>query len=142
MKTLNLLGLREKIILSTFNEHGTLIKIMMIPITKEQEDYLDKNRSIKLNDKVTITSNQVFVYGECNFSEEDIAKLERCNIVPENGGWIYSGVNLETGEVTYEDRVPKQYPTFDPVIWFEYNYMLIGKPKRVLVFKCLKNTII
>lgn len=138
MKSINILGISKKIILSTINDRGIHRKIMMMPITEEQEEILDKDNYIDINEHLRIPKNNIYVYGEVNFSEEDIAKIEKTNIVPEDGGWIYSGVDLNTGVVEFEGKVPKQYQTFDPVIWFTYNYLIIGKPKRIIIFKCLK----
>lgn len=138
MKTINVNGLRKKIILSTFNDKGIVTKLMMMPISKEQEDEIDNNLSLKINE-IIIKKNQISVYGEVNFSKDDLNKIDKItNIVPEDGGWLYSNLDLETGDVTLEGNTPKMYPTFDPVTWFEYNYLLLGKPERIIIFKCPK----
>lgn len=138
MKIINLNGIRKKIILSTFNDKGIMAKVMMMPITEQQETFIDKNQYLDIEEN-TIQKNQIYVYGEVNFSQDDLNKIDRIgNIVPEDGGWIYSNLNLDTGEVAIEGYVPKMYQTFDPVLWFEYNYVKLGKPKRVIIFKCPK----
>lgn len=138
MKVINLNGIRKKIILSTFNDKGIMVKVIMMPITEKQEAEIDKELCFKINGTV-IQKGQIYVYGEVNFSEDDLNKIDRIGIiVPEDGGWIYSNLDLNTGEVTIENNTPKMYPTFDPITWFEYNHLLLGKPKRIIIFKCPK----
>lgn len=141
MKTINLNGINKKTILSTFNDKGILTKVMMMPITEADEKFIDDNQYFEIG-KNTIQKAQIYLYGEVNFSEDDLNKIDKTNIVPEDGGWIYSNLDLEKGIVTFEGKVPKQYPTFDTIVWFEYNYLLIGKPKRIIIFKCPKTTVL
>ena len=76
MKVINLNGIRKKIILSTFNDRGILSKVLMLPITEKQEAEIDKELCFKINDAV-IQKGQIYVYGEVNFSDDDLNKIDR-----------------------------------------------------------------
>lgn len=145
MKKYNLFGTQKVTILCRTKDLGKGNKTVMIPITEEDENNIDKNKTYTIqNDtnKYLIENKDILIYGEVSLNDDDIKVLDKLNIIPDEGGIIYSNIDLKTGIVEVEGNYPKQYSTFDPVIWFEYNYMLLGNPQRILIFKCPKNIVI
>ena len=51
---------------------------------------------------------------------------------------IHSNYDFDEGNVTIEGNIAKMYSCYDVVKWFKYNYVLIGKPNRILIYKCKK----
>lgn len=145
MKKYNLFGTKRITILCRTKELGQESKIIMIPISEEDENRIDKEKVYKIKNETNsylVENKNILIYGEVSLNEDDINVLDRLNIIPEEGGVIYSNLDLKTGELIVEGDYPKEYPTFDPVLWFEYNYMLLGNPNRILIFKCPKNIVI
>lgn len=58
----------------------------------------------------------------------------------DNGGTIHSNFNYQEGYALIEG-IAKTYPTFDIIEWFKYNHCLIGKPTRIIIYKCKKENL-
>jgi hypothetical protein len=56
------------------------------------------------------------------------------------GGTIHSNFNYQEGYALVEG-IAKTYPTFDIIEWFKYNHCLIGKPARIIIYKCKKENL-
>lgn len=139
-KIVNLLGIRKKAILCRIKTMGDYSYTIMIGITEAQEKELDELNSITIDNKL-ISKDNIYCYGEIDINnEQDVQYLKKFNIInldAENP--IHSNYNYEEGNVLIEGRVVITRPTWDVIEWFKYNYMLIGKPKRVLIYKCKKH---
>ena len=117
MKEIPLNGIRQKILLCRTSGLKGNFNIMMRPITEEEEKHIDNYKSIEFVDG-RVNGGHIISYGEI-----DIDKEEDKNIIYDKG-------------VGYTDeRVMKYAPTIDAYKWFKYCYLLIGKPKRILVYK-------
>ena len=57
----------------------------------------------------------------------------------ESDNFVHSNFDYEKGCFTTIDGYAKGAPTSDAILWYRYNYVLIGKPKRVLIFKINKS---
>lgn len=138
-KTLNLNGIRSKAILCRIKVMGELVYTVMRPITEEQEKEIDDNECLELNGNV-IPKDKIYCYGEFNVnSEEDLKIIERFNIINmDSSNLVYSNFDFDTGEVTFEGRVPLVYDCYTPIKWFKHNFTLIGKPNRIIIYKCKK----
>lgn len=138
-KVVNLFGIREKAILCRIKTIGDFVYIVMKEITDEQEKQLDELEAITINNKI-IGKDEIYCYGEIDVNnEEDLKYIKKFNIInldAENS--IHSGYNYEKGNVIIEGNIPKMYSTWNPIEWFKYNYLLIGKPKRIIIYKCKK----
>lgn len=142
-KIINLFGIRQKIILCrTEIVKGKTIKVYMEPITEEQEIRIDN--SIKYYgelryerfDKTIITSKDIYLYGEINFKDDnDINQINRLNLIDDKGAYIYSTFNYDKGNYSTIDYQIKCSPTWNPIYWFMYCHCLIGKPKRIIVYR-------
>ena len=142
-KTIELKGhLPNGVALSHFKDSFGKHTIYLEPIDSSIEKQIDisakKYGSVQYwkNDKCIATAKQIFCYGEIDLDkEEDWDLIGRFNIYPPDGGWMYSNVDFETGIVVSVDRKFKQFQTWDCFKWFEYNYMLIGCPKRIIIYR-------
>ena len=140
MKILNLNGIKKRTILCTIKGIKDNEVVVLQEITEKQEQELDDNECIHLNDNL-ITRKQIYFYGEINVnSDDDVSIIEKCELMnqSDSGNIIYSNFDYEKGTVEY-DKTPKQYPTWNPLLWFKFNYCLIGKPKRCICYKISKS---
>ena len=139
-KLVNLLGIRTKAMLCRTKTMGELVYTVMREITGAQEKEIDELKSVTIDNKI-ISKDNIYCYGEIDINnEEDIKYLQKFNIInldAENS--IHSGYDYEKGNVVIEGKIAMMRPTWDVIEWFKYNYMLIGKPKRVIIYKCKKH---
>lgn len=121
---------------------GKNIGVYMEAITEEQEKQIDS--SVKRHNKLffrhpngtIIEGKDIYLYGEVNLNnEEDISQIERFNLIDDDGSYMYSNFDYDSGTFTTINRVVKFFPTWDCVKWFMYCYCLIGKPQRIIVYR-------
>lgn len=142
MKKLNLNGIREKAILCRTKGIVEDNFTVMRAIDEHQEKELDKYEQTVINGK-TISRKSIYVYGEVNpDSKDDIELINKLHLMDDSdkGNTMHSGFKFATGEVEYEDNV-KYRITWDCIEWFKYNYCLIGKPQRVVIYECAKSSL-
>ena len=85
--------------------------------------------------------DSIYCYGDIDLSDkENVEYIKKFNLINQDdfSNTIHSNFNYEKGTVEYEDKIPKTYSTNDVMLWFKYNYLLIGKPKNILIYKCKK----
>lgn len=120
-------------------------RVIIEPITEKEETAIDKAeryygeiRYVR-KDGIIIPSAHIYLYGEVDFdSEEDLNILERFHLINDSNydcNWVYSNIDYDAGTCTTIDGRLKGYPTWNPIKWFKFNHLLIGKPKRVIVYK-------
>lgn len=138
-KVVNLLGIRKKVILFRTKFMGDSIYTVMRELTEEQEKSLDTLESVKIDDNI-INKDDIYCYGEFNVdNEEDLNYIKKFNIINlDSENFIHCDYDFKTGEVTITRTLAKTRPTWDSIEWFKYNYLLIGKPKRIIIYKCKK----
>ena len=122
-KKLNLLGIRKKVILCHTKSLAGVTYTVMRPITEEDEQNLDKFEYLDIDKE-----NQQSIYLKFSLLDTD------------NGGTIHSNFNYQEGYALIEG-IAKTYPTFDIIEWFKYNHCLIGKPTRIIIYKCKKENL-
>ena len=139
-KIIKLFGIRKKAILCRTKVGGNPIFTVMRPITKEQEKEIDVNERLTI-DNISISKDNIYCYGEFNVNnEEDLNYIKKFNIINlDEENPIYSDLNFETGDVILEGNIAKTYSCYDVIEWFNYNYILIGKPNRIIIYKCPKH---
>lgn len=140
-KKVNLLGIRKKVILCHTKSLAGVTYTVMRPITEEDEQNLDKWECINVDGK-RIDKKDIYCYGEINLSSnDDVEYLKKFNLLDtDNGGIIHSNFNYQEGYALIEG-IAKTYPTFDAIEWFKYNHCLIGKPARIIIYKCKKENL-
>lgn len=138
-KVVNLLGIRKKAILCRIKVMGNYSYTVMRPITEEEEKIIDRDEKITIDDNV-ITKDNIYCYGEFDVNNpEDINYIKKFNIINlDEINSVHSDFNFDEGNVVIEGNIAKTYSCYDVVKWFKYNYVLIGKPNRILIYKCKK----
>lgn len=118
----------------------------MEAITEKEEQRIDNApkyygeiRHVR-SDEYVIPAKDIYLYGEVDFdNNDDVNNIERFNLINSDinaCNWIYSNFNFKKGCFTTIDGVVKGYPTWNALKWFMYNYVLLGKPQRIIVYKC------
>ena len=147
-KVVNLLGIRKKMTLCRIDDIKTkIVTVIMEPITAEQEVHLDKTAekegSLKFYhpDGFVIEAKHIYLYGEVDFNNpDDIKNIERFNLINnDDGNFIHSNFDYDKGVAYSTDLKFKEYPTWNPVLWFQYCHCIIGKPERIIVYKRVIN---
>ena len=130
-KKLNLLGIRKKVILCHTKSLTGVTYTVMRPITEEDEQNLDKLEYINVDGKRINNLS----------SNDDVEYIKKFSLLDtNNGGTIHSNFNYQEGYALIEG-IAKTYPTFDIIEWFKYNHCLIGKPTRIIIYKCKKENL-
>lgn len=145
-KEYNILGIRKRaILLRSKTIHGIELTIMEA-ITEEQEKRIDKSSdyfgSIQYRCKHgVIPQKDIYLYGQVDLTnQDDIQMIKKCNLIDNDNldNFIYKSFDYKTGIIKTEDDVTKITVCTSPLEWFKYNYCLIGKPERIIVYKLLK----
>lgn len=142
MKKLNLLGIRNKVILCRTKSIGEDKFTVMRAIDERQEKELDTTEQVVIDGR-TFSRKSIYVYGEINLSsKEDVNTLNKLRLMDDTdkGNLMHSGFSYVTGEVEY-DTVVKYRTTWDAIEWFKYNHCLLGKPKRIVIYECTKSSL-
>lgn len=147
IKTRCLLNTKKKVLLSR-SEKGDY-GIFMEEISKEIEEKIDKQNDIrgdfqyKTSDGFIINNSSTYLYGEINLNnKKDINYLKRFDKALLNPydyhNWYYTSFDYETGNITYDEERHAWFGInfiADVIKWFKYQYCILGKPKRVIIFK-------
>ena len=139
LQEINLLGIRKQAILCHFEKICDLA--VMKEITETDEKNIDKGLRFNTGTQF-IERDKIILYGEIDFNNKDDVKLiKNKNLMfPEVvSNIVYNTFDYKLGIVTPINNVYKMTIEVDPVKWFMYNYCLIGKPKRIIVYKTTKS---
>ena len=121
----------------------TTISIRLEPLTEEQESFIDNHKNVWTNGKyirddgVEFAGNNILLYGDVELNNREfIDYIRNLDIInSEDNPWYRTDVNFTTGVVDRE-KVRKWSFTTNPLTWFEYNYMLIGRPNKIIIYEC------
>lgn len=149
-KSMNIMGIRRRIVLNHSDKHG---KIILQVLTDKEEEQID-NSIIKygeltylLDNKIKVRAKDIYLYGDINLTnQEDNKLLEKFNkiICDEyaESNFIYSNVDYKTGRVYSDERgIYLGYTCMNWNKWFNFNYLLLGKPKKIIIYNISKNII-
>lgn len=139
LQEINLLGIRKQTILCHFKKICDLA--VMKEITETDEKNIDKGLRFNTGTQF-IERDKIILYGEIDFNNKnDVKLIKNKNLMfPEIvSNIVYSTFDYKSGIATTINNVYKMTIEVDPVKWFMYNYCLIGKPKRVIVYKTTKS---
>lgn len=140
LQEINLLGIRKQTILCHFEKICDLA--VMKEITETDEKNIDKGLRFNTGTQF-IERDKIILYGEIDFNnnKNDVKLIKNKNLIfPEIvSNIVYSTFDYKSGIATPINNVYKVTIEIDPVKWFMYNYCLIGKPKRVIVYKTTKS---
>ena len=141
----NIMGIRSSVILNRFKSNY----LVMEAITKEQEEEIDLSGELYdemffiKNNKYRIPARDIFLYGEINIdNKEDLMLINKSDIITQEVNMaanIPSNFNYETGEVySNKEGIYKTHDTWNKIDWFKFNYCLIGKPERIIIYRINK----
>ena len=142
LTTYNLLGMFPKgvVLNKKAGYKKSTISIRLEPLTDEQEDYINNNKNIWSegkfirDDGVEFAANNILLYGEAELNNREfIDFINKLDI--SKGSISFSFRDLKTGKVSKQE-VRLQSQTFNNFTWFEYNYMLIGRPNKIIIYEC------
>lgn len=139
LQEINLLGIRKQTILCHFEKICDLA--VMKEITETDEKNIDKRLRFNTGTQF-IERDKIILYGEIDFNNKnDVKLIKNKNLMfPETvSNIVYSTFDYKSGIATSINNVYKMTIEIDPVKWFMYNYCLIGKPKRIIVYKTTKS---
>lgn len=139
LQEINLLGIRKQTILCHFEKICDLV--VMKEITETDEKNIDKGLRFNTGTQF-IERDKIILYGEIDFNNKnDVKLIKNKNLMfPEIvSNIVYSTFDYKSGIATSINNVYKMTIEVNPVKWFMYNYCLIGKPKRVIVYKTTKS---
>lgn len=144
-KLANLMGIRNKVMLFRSKERFNQYMVFMEGISEEQEqeidDSADENNNLYFvkDNKIIAKGKEIILYGKVDLNNpSDLYHIKKFNLINEDHAWIHSDLDWENGDFKIIDNVASQHPTFNPVKWFMYNHLLLGKPERVIVYKVPK----
>lgn len=139
LQEINLLGIRKQTILCHFEKIYDLA--VMKEITETDEKNIDKGLRFNTGTQF-IERDKIILYGEIDFNNKnDVKLIKNKNLMFPKivSNIVYSTFDYKSGIATSINNVYKMTIEVDPVKWFMYNYCLIGKPKRVIVYKTTKS---
>lgn len=138
---INLLGIRKLTPICHFEKITDFA--VMRPISEEDEKNIDKGLRYNTG-KEYIDKDRIYMYGEIDFNnKKDIELIKNKKLLsPEiMSNFIYNTFDYVTGTATPIDNKYKFTIEINPINWFKYHHCLIGKPKRIIVYKVTKNYI-
>lgn len=137
MKEVNLLGIREKTMLCRTSGIKGGFNVILRKLNEDEEKELDDNQRIII-DNVSVSKDNILCYGQINLDvDEDYNFINKLKLIndddigndmPTNIDWLKGVAYTNTNVLSYS-------PTWDVMKWFEYNYMLIGRPNRIIIYK-------
>lgn len=142
MKTRKVFGIRKKVVLN----HSNSDMLFMESIGEKEEKLIDESletfsspRFILEKDIVVYPSN-IYVYGKVDLDDNnDINLLMSKDIMPDSvmeAAIIPSNFNYEDGIIYSNGNNEFLYHnTWNKLNWFKYNYCLLGKPERIIIYK-------
>lgn len=149
-KSMNIMGIRRRVVLNHSDKHG---KIILQILTDKEEEQID-NSIIKygeltylLDNKIKVRAKDIYLYGDINLeNQEDVKLLEKFNkIICDEyaaSNFIYSNIDYKTGKVYSDKRgIYLGYNCMNWNKWFNFNYLLLGKPKKIIIYNISKNII-
>ncbi len=150
-KQMNIMGKFKRTILNRSKE-GTIVLQVLTDIEEKQIDKSEKEYGelvYVFDKKYKIGAKNIYLYGDINIdNKEDINLINKFkNIICEiysPSNFIYSNLDYNTGIIKSDERgIYKGYYTSNYMKWFLYNYLLIGKPKKIIIYsipqKYIKN---
>lgn len=117
----------------------------MESITEKDEEKIDKSviyyneiRYVK-DENTIIRAKDIYLYGKVDFDNDDdldfIKKFNLINSSIKDNNMMHANFNYDNGTCTTINGIIKTTSTWDAIEWFMYNYALIGKPERIIVYK-------
>ena len=144
MQKRNIMGIRSSVILNKYKADW----LIMEEITEEQEKEIDIRGDIDeiyyiTKSNVKIPAKDIFLYGEIDLNNHsDLELIRKADIITQevnNAANIPSDFDYETG-IVYSDNndIFRTHDTWNKLDWFKFNHCLLGKPKRLIIYRINK----
>jgi len=138
------MGIRSSVILNKYKADW----LIMEEITEEQEKEIDIRGDIDeiyyiTKSNVKIPAKDIFLYGEIDLNNHsDLELIRKADIITQevnNAANIPSDFDYETG-IVYSDNndIFRTHDTWNKLDWFKFNHCLLGKPKRLIIYRINK----
>lgn len=148
MQKKNIMGIRSSVILNRYLTNY----LMLEELSEEDERFIDETAEtsdemyfLKKIGKNTfkIPARDIFLYGEIDVNNKsDLQLLQKTDIITQEvnqAAYIPSNFDYETGNVFADkDDIYKTHDTWNKIDWFKFNHCLIGKPKRIIIYRINK----
>ena len=145
MQKTNIMGIRSKVIL---NRLGLNYLVMEKLSDKDNELLdtameLDREAKFLIDGKYFVPKRDIFLYGEIDLNnQDDLDLIEDTDIMTDEinlASNIPSNFDYETGDVyTDKEGIYKCHDTWNKLDWFKFNYCLLGKPSKIIIYKINK----
>ena len=149
MQKKNIMGIRSSVILNRYLTNY----LMLEELSEEDERFIDETAETsdemyflkKIgNNTFKIPARDIFLYGEIDVNNKsDLQLLQKTDIITQEvnqAAYIPSDFDYETGNVFADkDGIYKTHDTWNKIDWFKFNHCLIGKPKRIIIYRINKN---
>lgn len=116
--------------------------VYMETITEQQEneinDSIDQNNNLYFikDNKVIAKGKDIILYGKVDLDNpQDLYYIKKFDLINEENSLIYTNLDFNTGDVQAVDGKIRKCHTFNPIKWFKYNHLLLGKPERIIIYK-------
>lgn len=147
IKQFEILGSKKRTVLYRSSDKRRFEYVIMQPITIEEEQDIERSKeetdhfSFYPADNVGVYDKNIFCYGSIDFhNEDDIKVINDANILDMNimnkSDYIPKYFDYENGIIATDEKgILISSPTWNKIEWFKYNYCLLGKPERVIIYK-------
>lgn len=143
--TKNILGIKKRTILNRSNN----MFMYMEPISEKEEQLIDDSKEqfstirFKTKEGFILKPDDIFLYGEVDLNNPNdidfINKKDILSMEPFMNMWMNSNFNYDKNTITSDERcIFLKHDTFNKLEWFKFNYCLIGKPKRIIIYQIPK----
>lgn len=118
-------------------------QVILSYLSEEDEKLLDKNSPIIItrgNHTFNITKNQVYCYGDVDFSEDsdDLYEIDNFKFLDSIGAYgikIPSNYNYDTHSCSSPFKYYMYKETWSPAELTRYHHGCLGKPNKIILFK-------
>lgn len=142
-KTYNLLGKKRKRVLMCHLKSNSITSDCIMEVLSDKEEKTMDSLSETVGEAritrkgKTIRGKDIVLYGSVNLkSEKDVKAILDAHVIGEYGSWLYSNFDYEKGCYTTKDNgISRQYYTCDVLKYFKFCHCLLGKPKKIIIYK-------
>lgn len=131
------------VVYSNFDRYAGITAVLLTYLTEEEEQELEEKQVITItrkNKEYTIYNRSIYCFGDVDFSNNsddycDIAELNILSNLTFSGIRIPANYDYGNNSVTSNTNYVKWYDTVYIEDIIQYCHGLLGKPKKVLLFK-------
>ena len=104
---------------------------------------LDTQPNFLIDGKYFVPKRDIFLYGEIDLNNsDDLELIKDTDIMTDEinqASNIPSDFDYETGDVyANNEGIYKCHDTWNKLDWFKFNYCLLGKPSKIIIYKINK----